>query len=566
MFYPHLFKKRLALAVLLMGLAAASPHNTSAQQPQPNWPAEDHFVYIPFVAKPVDANAAPVIASFIATPATITPTGSSTLSWRVSGAISLSINGIGVVAGSTTVVKPITTTQYTLTARNAKGTATATTTVTVKPADSPTRNTFFLQYLWSEQIWQSVQPQVAIDSAGGVHVAYGSRRSGAVFYGYCAANCTSLDHFQSVALGGGELGATHLALDSAEHPRLLIEEYADGKPNYRYAECNAIGASCASLANWNITGQLGAGEYSSSDVESSHPFALDGRGHPRFVYSRRSVNGTDATYLMACDSDCTSDANWTQTTLSEAWWDNLNLAFTPQGLPRLAYVAKGNNTQGNSVDRIFYLECNTANCSAMTGPLVVQDFQGAGVFAMRLDSAGRPRMAINPGWGRVFYFVCDANCATDDQQWTYLDIGLPDKASTGSALEQGQLGIDLALDKNDRPRIAFHISQVIGELGYTWCNIACRDAQQGWHSDIIASKVAADQELGHIRLRCDNCIPKLPDCQSVWDAGYWPALALDASGNPRIVYESQLWTFAPGGACSTQAIARVSRIAVFDQP
>ena len=103
---------------------------------------------------------------------------------------------------------------------------------------------------------------------------------------------------------------------------------------------------------------------------------------------------------------------------------------------------------------------------------------------------------MNPGWGRVFYFVCDANCTTDDQQWTYLDIGLPEKANVGSVLKQGQLGVDLALDINDRPRIAFHISLVIGELGYAWCNTACRDARQSWHSDIIASKAAADPELG----------------------------------------------------------------------
>ena len=141
--YPQLSASRIvlsAVSVVLMGFAVASPSNTSAQQPPPNQPKADHFIYIPFIARPIDLNAAPFIASFIATPATITPTGSSTLSWSVSGATSLSISGIGAVTGSNTGVHPITTTEYTLSVSNAKGTATAKATVTVKPADSPTRN------------------------------------------------------------------------------------------------------------------------------------------------------------------------------------------------------------------------------------------------------------------------------------------------------------------------------------------------------------------------------------------------------------------------------------------
>jgi hypothetical protein len=81
--------------------------------------------------------AVPVISSFTASPATITQGQSSTLSWSVSGATSLSINqGIGTVTGSSRVVTPSQTTTYTLTATNAGGSATRQVTVTVTVVDT----------------------------------------------------------------------------------------------------------------------------------------------------------------------------------------------------------------------------------------------------------------------------------------------------------------------------------------------------------------------------------------------------------------------------------------------
>ncbi len=86
----------------------------------------------------------PTISSFIATPSSLTVGQSSTLSWAVSGATSLSINnGVGTVTGTTRAVSPTATTTYTLTATNATGSVTATATVTVNPApQSPTITSF----------------------------------------------------------------------------------------------------------------------------------------------------------------------------------------------------------------------------------------------------------------------------------------------------------------------------------------------------------------------------------------------------------------------------------------
>lgn len=77
---------------------------------------------------------APTISSFTAAPAAVAAGGSSTLSWSVSNATSLSLDpGIGAVTGNSRSVSPAATTTYTLTATNASGSTTATATVTVVP-------------------------------------------------------------------------------------------------------------------------------------------------------------------------------------------------------------------------------------------------------------------------------------------------------------------------------------------------------------------------------------------------------------------------------------------------
>ena len=85
---------------------------------------------------------APIINSFSAIPSTITVGESSTLSWSVTDATSVTIDhGIGSVAlTGTTAVNPTTTTTYTLTATNVAGSVTATTTVTVSSAVTVTYN------------------------------------------------------------------------------------------------------------------------------------------------------------------------------------------------------------------------------------------------------------------------------------------------------------------------------------------------------------------------------------------------------------------------------------------
>jgi len=79
------------------------------------------------------ATGPPVIDSFAASPGSISPGGTSTLSWEVTGADTASIDqGVGPVALSgTRPVAPVATTTYTLTATSTAGSATATAAVSV---------------------------------------------------------------------------------------------------------------------------------------------------------------------------------------------------------------------------------------------------------------------------------------------------------------------------------------------------------------------------------------------------------------------------------------------------
>lgn len=78
---------------------------------------------------------APTITSFAANPTSILPGGTSTLSWTVSNATTLSIDqGVGTVTGTSKTVSPSATTTYTLTATNSSGSVTATATVSVGAA------------------------------------------------------------------------------------------------------------------------------------------------------------------------------------------------------------------------------------------------------------------------------------------------------------------------------------------------------------------------------------------------------------------------------------------------
>lgn len=120
-------RKSLALAASLAAvLTVAGCHKKNPAPPPPPAPP---------------ATAPAPTASITASPDTINPGGSSTLTWHTSDATDVSIEGLGTVASSgTQTVNPSQTTSYHLVAHGDGGSADATATVTVAappPAPAP---------------------------------------------------------------------------------------------------------------------------------------------------------------------------------------------------------------------------------------------------------------------------------------------------------------------------------------------------------------------------------------------------------------------------------------------
>jgi len=96
-------------------------------------------VIVSGTTSPPTTTGLPVISSFVATPSIISLGNSTTLSWNVSNATSVSINqGVGTVSSSgSTIISPPTTLTYTLTVSNANGSLTAAALVQVSGTPSP---------------------------------------------------------------------------------------------------------------------------------------------------------------------------------------------------------------------------------------------------------------------------------------------------------------------------------------------------------------------------------------------------------------------------------------------
>jgi hypothetical protein len=152
-------------------------------------------------------------------------------------------------------------------------------------------------------------------------------------------------------------------------------------------------------------------------------------------------------------------------------------------------------------------------------------------FSLRVDSNGRPRIALYSGSYNqdpspfdddlLYYLSCNTQCATGEPaNWQYVAIG--------SSTLAGQ-DVDLALDGQGRPRLAY--SGLNDSLGYSWCDQDCEDSAAGWQHVVAESKEALSDDYDILPIR--RCTI------SAWLNGVRPTLALDPQGNPRIAYDAQ---------------------------
>jgi hypothetical protein len=539
-------------------------------------------VYLPLVAQAGGGQGtAPVIHSFVADPAIIAPGGQSTLRWNVSGAAALSISGIGAVTGSSVNVSPAATTVYVLTAANASGSAIAQTTVTVEESSGSAEANFFLPNAPGGSYVTTGQPRMAIDANGGVHVIYAARTPDITevrpaYYAYCPGDCASADDFTTVSMGY-LMSYGQLALDPAGHPRVLLNAGApDGKVHYLYGECNG---RCTNPNQWALADvAIAQPSLVAASIEQNQFFALDAQGRPRFFYYSDAFGVEDpnlsGTFYAQCDGDCTNPAQWVISKITDKEWRYVALAFTPgaNSQPRIAISLKDEERYAGL---FAYLECDgeCATPENWNGTVLARAddnyYPSGAVYALRIDSKGRPRIAIQP-WqayatgiglnlGYLSYLTCDANCQ-QFASWRAVDLGQEQM--------DGEGGVDLVLDSQDRPRIAYRIPRVIWEPAYAWCDSNCESSAEGWQTLQIPTTALAQEEWPFLAMQgCPfpECNPPIPKCTGAfWDAGYWPSLALDPAGNPRIAFDMR--HVHTGGGCPGGSFVRWSRFVSFDQP
>lgn len=569
------------LAVLLALFLLALSSAVALEGSDGRWKRPDElvpFAYLPFVSNPA-TGAAPVIHSFAASPATIEAGASATLSWQVSDATSLSISpGVGAVSGASIAVNPTATTQYTLTAANAHGSSVAHATVTV--SEEPHAPEGFFIVPTPDIDLPTSHPTVRVDDAGGVHVVFTPQSASQgnpgrpAYYAYCPGNCTRATDFTIVPLGNG-VDFASLQLDPAGRPRVLLRLPLQSGAIFLFQYWMCEG-NCLNPAQW--AGDSVGFTYARPVgwVEPFiHSFALDHLGRPRFVYYDNGADTNDThwgAFYAYCDDNCTSAANWYETRLlDDSYAGDFHLAFGPAGQPRVVY---GTYNSGAIVQQLAYAECNQdcgagANWSAtILAETVSASVSHFATFSLATDGSGKPRLALYTGTGvggslapnTLYYLACGgANCA-QASAWTALDLNLPQT--------HGEDGVALALDTQDRPRIAYHAPMAAGfGLNYAWCEAECETSAQGWQAQEMEPSEAVNDELPippWPGCQFPECDPPVPACTvSTWDTGVRPSLALDAAGHPHIAYDAN---HEQGGPCGTFTDTKLTRYLEASQP
>ena len=176
---------------------------------------------------------------------------------------------------------------------------------------------------------------------------------------------------------------------------------------------------------------------------------------------------------MACEADCASGLNWTETqigpnTLYEyEVFEYPSLAFTASGQPRVAAMIDplGGDTA------FYYVACDS-NCGDVNQWQRVKLFErDSGPYVswdIEVDKNDRPRIAFYKGatldntGERLYFASCNSNCL-NDAAWQKLNLGL----NSGVGKHP-----DLEFNPQDQPRIAY-IRSLGDGLGYISCNTGC---------------------------------------------------------------------------------------------
>jgi hypothetical protein len=410
--------------------------------------------------------------------------------------------------------------------------------------------------LFLDRTRQTNSASLQVGEDGAMHIAYAAfgldgNGQNPAFYATCdpgVAACDDAAAWRIVALSN-DVQEVQLRLTPADQPRLLLRT-GSGAGAFQYAACDD---ACTLPANWSLitVAYHDVVDMSLWDYGQNY-FALDRQGRPRFVYFDNQGSRHWGSFYVFCDAECTDPNNWHESRLDQGGDDNYemfshpSLAFTAAGQPRL--VTQVYTPFGPSA--LYYLACDAAcedSVNWQRQPLYHRG-DGYAFWALRLDSADRPRLAFYQGalegnaGERLYYIWCNEAC-TDQNSWNGVDL----------KIEQGMgKHPDLFIDADDRPHLAFQVGRTAA-LGYAYCLTECESANGEWQALIAEPSSALDEDF--------PISPPIGCLASYWYGGYRPSLALDGAGNPRIAYDAE--HLYGDGVCATDRDYKAVRVVYF---
>jgi hypothetical protein len=435
------------------------------------------------------------------------------------------------------------------------------------PASPTAGAVFLLEVPGSSTANQTNSISIGLDPAGGMHAGFttispdGSGNHHA-YYDFCAAgaDCATTANWTRVTLLTVDSDTTlmhggQLQVNAQGDPRMVIITGDRDDPyldHYHYAACDS---GCTSFANWTVVdvAQAGLGGNTFLSEGNKHFFALDPQGRPRFVLD----NGSNYVYA-ACNSGCTTAGNWSTLELDgpsggSYGFNTAALAFDSTGHPRMLAPATDQNTFHT---HLHYYECNASDCAANAnswsdGPIILE---------MNGEQAVYSSLRLTSSGQPRFGYYGTFSSAENTLFYMWCNSG----CTTAGNWTHRSVGLvpahdfdrsgkspDLALDAAGHPRLAF---QTLEEsLGHGLGYAWC---------DANCESAGATWEKAVIDTndQMDLDWPRNPfGCAfNFWVGGYRPSLVLAADGSPRIGHDVQHFT----SQCSQPSLAGVDYVAV----
>jgi hypothetical protein len=429
----------------------------------------------------------PTIQSFTANPATVTAGQSSTLSWLVTNAPTLSISGVGDVSGkSSIVVTPTQTTVYTLTASNSGNSITKQTPVTVIPVTTPSASVSFVkddsvtQGSWKGTYGSdgeiinndsSASPSYAqVTFAGSSSYVWGnpttdiralqkaasSNRIASTWYTESPATSYTID----VNLTDG---STHLiSLYALDFDSLARSERIDVVDNASQIVLDSRSLSSFTQGHylaWNVKGHV---VFRITNLNTNHI--------ANAVISGIFFGGTSSVSLAAPSNLGANSLNTTFVTLN--WTDNSN--------NETAFLIQRQSTHGGD-------------------PFVTLYILGANVTSYT-DSTN-----LNAYWQYNYQVIAsNASGNSSPSNRVTVQVGVP---STSSTLPQPILNVPAIVTSQDVLRASYPVEYSASLVGYQWIitPLLNANANEG-HVASATSKVTETLKLSGLGLEPDDYV------------------------------------------------------------